>query len=382
ENCHIKIADFGLSNLYHKDELLQTFCGSPLYASPEIVNGRPYHGPEGSRLPHRLIVHCFPARCDLQNTIAVKVSVLLTFHSLPDARGLIRWMLMVNPERRATVEDIANHWWVNWGWKTTVCDCDIQKDNTGCTSSPTLARFIDWQNRTTESPRVAPVKPPRSEPPAVPPHAGRQRLRKSRKENDSGMVPTLPKKGILKNNQQRESGYYSSPERSESSELLGGSTSMAPPASSPTKRSMGRKGILKRNGKYGNSTSFHSGLSNMGYHGETQGDSGLSRSQSRPSSIVCEEMGLSSVPPLMGMDWSPSSPQPNVRACMSAEDLLQLAGFRRGLQTAAGGLHGGKVGTRGTPGSPGDDSSFSLLGDMDDMTQVYQHALDINSKLT
>lgn len=41
-----QIADFGLSNLYHGDELLQTFCGSPLYASPEIVNGRPYHGPE------------------------------------------------------------------------------------------------------------------------------------------------------------------------------------------------------------------------------------------------------------------------------------------------------------------------------------------------
>lgn len=32
--------------MYHGDEYLQTFCGSPLYASPEIVNGRPYHGPE------------------------------------------------------------------------------------------------------------------------------------------------------------------------------------------------------------------------------------------------------------------------------------------------------------------------------------------------
>lgn len=42
----MQIADFGLSNLYHKDKLLQTYCGSPLYASPEIVNGRPYRGPE------------------------------------------------------------------------------------------------------------------------------------------------------------------------------------------------------------------------------------------------------------------------------------------------------------------------------------------------
>lgn len=47
----LQIADFGLSNLYQKDKFLQTFCGSPLYASPEIVNGRPYRGPEVSGLP-------------------------------------------------------------------------------------------------------------------------------------------------------------------------------------------------------------------------------------------------------------------------------------------------------------------------------------------
>lgn len=43
-----QIADFGLSNLYQHGKFLQTFCGSPLYASPEIVNGKPYTGPEVS----------------------------------------------------------------------------------------------------------------------------------------------------------------------------------------------------------------------------------------------------------------------------------------------------------------------------------------------
>lgn len=43
---YFQIADFGLSNLYRRDQYLQTYCGSPLYASPEIVNGRPYKGPE------------------------------------------------------------------------------------------------------------------------------------------------------------------------------------------------------------------------------------------------------------------------------------------------------------------------------------------------
>jgi len=42
----IKLADFGLSNMWQHNRLLRTYCGSPLYASPEIVNGKPYYGPE------------------------------------------------------------------------------------------------------------------------------------------------------------------------------------------------------------------------------------------------------------------------------------------------------------------------------------------------
>lgn len=41
-----QIADFGLSNVFDGQRLLSTYCGSPLYASPEIVKGTPYHGPE------------------------------------------------------------------------------------------------------------------------------------------------------------------------------------------------------------------------------------------------------------------------------------------------------------------------------------------------
>lgn len=41
-----QIADFGLSNVFDEKHFLQTFCGSPLYASPEIVRGLPYFGPE------------------------------------------------------------------------------------------------------------------------------------------------------------------------------------------------------------------------------------------------------------------------------------------------------------------------------------------------
>ena len=45
ENKNIKIIDFGLSNLYDNEKLLETFCGSPKYAAPEIITGVKYLGP-------------------------------------------------------------------------------------------------------------------------------------------------------------------------------------------------------------------------------------------------------------------------------------------------------------------------------------------------
>lgn len=48
----LQLADFGLSNHFQKGTLLQTYCGSPLYAAPEIVKGLPYQGPEvGQHMP-------------------------------------------------------------------------------------------------------------------------------------------------------------------------------------------------------------------------------------------------------------------------------------------------------------------------------------------
>ena len=41
---NLKIIDFGLSNLYDKEDKLKTTCGSPCYASPEMIAGKKYHG--------------------------------------------------------------------------------------------------------------------------------------------------------------------------------------------------------------------------------------------------------------------------------------------------------------------------------------------------
>ena len=45
ENMNIKIVDFGLSNTYKKStDTLKTACGSPCYASPEMIAGKRYLG--------------------------------------------------------------------------------------------------------------------------------------------------------------------------------------------------------------------------------------------------------------------------------------------------------------------------------------------------
>jgi 5'-AMP-activated protein kinase catalytic alpha subunit len=42
---NIKIVDFGLSNTYKKNsDTLKTACGSPCYASPEMIAGKKYFG--------------------------------------------------------------------------------------------------------------------------------------------------------------------------------------------------------------------------------------------------------------------------------------------------------------------------------------------------
>jgi len=47
-NMHVKIADFGLSNIMKDGQFLKTSCGSPNYAAPEVISGKLYAGPEVS----------------------------------------------------------------------------------------------------------------------------------------------------------------------------------------------------------------------------------------------------------------------------------------------------------------------------------------------
>ncbi|KAL3267878.1 hypothetical protein HHI36_007019 [Cryptolaemus montrouzieri] len=120
ENNNAKIADFGLSNVFDDQRLLNTFCGSPLYASPEIVKGTPYHGPEVDCwslgvLLYTLVYGAMPFDGSNFKRLVKQISQGDYFEPAKPspASPLIREMLTVNPKHRADIEKICNHWWVN-----------------------------------------------------------------------------------------------------------------------------------------------------------------------------------------------------------------------------------------------------------------------------
>ncbi|TMS38733.1 hypothetical protein L596_005389 [Steinernema carpocapsae] len=115
-----KIADFGLSNYFSEKNLLNTFCGSPLYASPEIINGTPYRGPEVDCWSLGILLYTlvygsmpFDGRDFNRMVRQIKRGAYFEPDTPSTASMLIRSMLRVNPDRRADIDDIASHWWLN-----------------------------------------------------------------------------------------------------------------------------------------------------------------------------------------------------------------------------------------------------------------------------
>ncbi|XP_055678940.1 uncharacterized protein LOC129787408 isoform X3 [Lutzomyia longipalpis] len=129
ENGNAKIADFGLSNVFDEQRLLATFCGSPLYASPEIVKGTPYQGPEVDCwslgvLLYTLVYGAMPFDGSNFKRLVKQISQGDYYEPKKPspASPLIREMLTVCPQRRATIEQICNHWWVNEGYNESCLD--------------------------------------------------------------------------------------------------------------------------------------------------------------------------------------------------------------------------------------------------------------------
>ncbi|KAI8880847.1 Pkinase-domain-containing protein [Backusella circina FSU 941] len=115
----IKIADFGMASLQPLGSMLETSCGSPHYASPEIVAGLPYNGSSCDIWSCGVILYALLTGhlpFDDENIRQLLKKVKSGKYIMPDnisrqAQDLIRRILVVDPTKRLTVEQIMAHQW-------------------------------------------------------------------------------------------------------------------------------------------------------------------------------------------------------------------------------------------------------------------------------
>uniref|UniRef100_A0AAQ5ZY70 non-specific serine/threonine protein kinase n=1 Tax=Amphiprion ocellaris TaxID=80972 RepID=A0AAQ5ZY70_AMPOC len=118
-NLNIKIAE----GFYCLGQLLKTWCGSPPYAAPELFEGKEYDGPKVDIWSLGVVLYvlvCGALPFDgstLQNLRARVLSgkFRIPFFMSTDCEYLIRHMLVLEPSRRLTMEQICKNKWMRQG---------------------------------------------------------------------------------------------------------------------------------------------------------------------------------------------------------------------------------------------------------------------------
>lgn len=122
---NIKIADFGFSNEFVPGQTLDTFCGSPPYAAPELFKGLRYEGPEVDIWSLGVILYTLVAGTlpfDGNNLKELRERVLrgkyrVPFYMSTDCENLLKKFLVLNPQKRASLETIMKDKWMNVGYE-------------------------------------------------------------------------------------------------------------------------------------------------------------------------------------------------------------------------------------------------------------------------
>ena len=116
-NKTLKIIDFGLSNYFDEKQLLSTPCGSPCYASPEMVSGKKYNGFQIDIWSTGIILYamlCGYLPFEDKNNDVLFKKILKCKYELPShirsrSKDLMKRILVTNPNERITIPEIKRH---------------------------------------------------------------------------------------------------------------------------------------------------------------------------------------------------------------------------------------------------------------------------------
>ena len=117
-NGNIKIVDFGMAALQPANKWLTTSCGSPHYASPEVIQAQNYRGDRADIWSSGIILYAMltgtlPFDCDGDHRDVIKL-VLAGQYSFPEglsvhAKDLIWRMLQYDPRQRIPMKKMWEH---------------------------------------------------------------------------------------------------------------------------------------------------------------------------------------------------------------------------------------------------------------------------------
>ncbi|XP_064554767.1 MAP/microtubule affinity-regulating kinase 3 [Drosophila montana] len=123
QHMNIKIADFGFGNTFDPNAQLETFCGSPPYAAPELFMGRKYAGPEVDAWSLGVVLYTLVSGSlpfDGGTLKELRERVLRGKYRVPyyismDCENLMRKFLVLNPAKRTTLNGVMGDKWINLG---------------------------------------------------------------------------------------------------------------------------------------------------------------------------------------------------------------------------------------------------------------------------
>jgi len=140
DDSQIKIADFGFAKKVRGDRSLKTMCGTPGYVSPEILRKEGYgtkadmfsmgvivfillggYPPFNAKNESDLLLMCRRGQFEFDREYWGKISY--------EVKNMIRRLLVVNPDKRLSAEDVLSHQWMTTD-KNVLQAADLSKSQT------------------------------------------------------------------------------------------------------------------------------------------------------------------------------------------------------------------------------------------------------------